>query len=45
MKQLNYEVLFKKLEKEFEKVNDDEYIISEDESTGQNYKFRLKINF
>jgi len=41
MKQLNYEVLFKKLENEFEKVNDNEYIISEDESTGQNYKLRL----
>ncbi|MCP6719440.1 MAG: BREX-1 system adenine-specific DNA-methyltransferase PglX [Patescibacteria group bacterium] len=41
MKQLNYQVLFKTLEGEFEKLNDNEYIISEDESTGQNYKLRL----
>ncbi|NGX49117.1 MAG: Type IIS restriction enzyme Eco57I [Candidatus Anoxychlamydiales bacterium] len=41
MKQLNYEDLFKRLEKEFEKVNDNEYIISEDESTGQSYKLRI----
>ncbi len=43
MKQITYEDIFKKLEKEFQKVNNYEYIISEDDSTGQKYKLRLSF--